>query len=143
MATRTITVTIPEDTYAHIEAQARESDRSVEDLIAQTLARSVSPPIEADLPPLVQAELRAMGDLSEDALSAIARSTANPDKVALYDRLIERRGAGSITAQEQRLLEELSMEADALMLRKAHAYALLQARGQSLPTLAELRRQRP
>jgi hypothetical protein len=140
---RSITVSLPEDLYDQLEARARTAARSVDEVVAQTLARSLPPSPEPDLPPAVQAELRAMEHLSDEALWAIARSTANDDKIALYDLLIERQNAGTLTAEGRRLLMELREEADALMLRKAHAYALLQSRGYTLPTLDELHTQTP
>ena len=142
MTVRTITVTVPEDVYAQLEAQARTTARSVDDLVTQTLAAQVLPPApEADLPPSVQAELQAMAQLSDDALWAIAGSTANEDKRALYDLLIERQNAGSLTTEGRHLLAQLREEADALMVRKAQAFVLLHSRGYSLPTLDELRTQ--
>ena len=140
---RSITVTLPEDLYDQLEAQARTAARSVDEMVAQTLARGLAPSPEPDLPPAVQAELQAMEQLSDEALWAIARSTANDDTVALYDLLIERQNAATLTTEGRRLLMELREEADALMLRKAHAYALLQSRGYTLPTLDELRAQTP
>ena len=140
---RSITVTLPEDLYDQLEAQARTAARSVDEMVGQALARSLPPSPEPDLPPAVQAELHAMEHLSDEALWAIARSTANDDKIALYDLLIERQNAGTLTVEGRRLLTELRDEADALMLRKAHAYALLQSRGYTLPTLDELHAQIP
>ncbi|HEY3227586.1 MAG TPA: hypothetical protein VGJ87_00110 [Roseiflexaceae bacterium] len=140
---RSITVTLPEDLYDQLEAQARTAARSVDEMVAQTLARSLPPSPEPDLPPAIQVELHAMEHLSDEALWAIARSTANDDKIALYDLLIDRQNAGTLTVEGRRLLTELRDEADALMLRKAHAYALLQSRGYTLPTLDELHAQIP
>ena len=143
MTVRTFTVTVPEDVYTQIEAQARSSSRSVDDLVAQTLTRGLAPAAEVDLPPSVQAELNAMEHLSDEALWAIARSRANDDKIALYDLLIARQNAGSLTTEGRRVLTQLHEEADALMVRKAHAYALLQNRGYTLPKLDELYTQTP
>ena len=137
MATRTITLTVSEDVYTQIEALARMTARSVEDFVEQSLTRSVSSLVDLDLPSLAQAELGAMEDLTNEALWAIVRSTANADRIALYDLLSERRDAGNITPEGERLLEHLSAEADALMLRVAHAYALLEARGQTLSAPAD------
>jgi len=95
------------------------------------------------LPPAIQAELNAMEQLSDEALWAIACSTANDDKIALYDVLIERQNAQTLTAEGRHLLTQLRDQADALMLRKAHAYALLQSRGYTLPSLDELHTQTP
>jgi hypothetical protein len=140
---RSITVSLPEDLYDQLEARARTAARSVDEMVAQTLARSLPPSAEPELPPAAQAELQAMEHLSDEALWAIARSTANDDKIALYDLLIERQNAGTLTTEGRRLLTDLREEADALMLRKAHAYALLQSRGYTLPTLDELHPQTP
>jgi len=99
MTGRTNTVTVPEDVYTQLETHARSSARSVDDLVAQTLAHGLPPTAEPDLPLAVQAELNAM--------------------------------------------EQLSDEADALMVRKAQAYAILHHRGYTLPTLDELHAQTP
>jgi hypothetical protein len=139
MAARTITVTVPEDIYAQLEAQARTTARSVDDLVTQTLVRALPPQVEGDLPPSVQVELQAMAQLSDEALWAIAGSTANDDKQALYDLLIERQNTGSLTTEGRRMLAQLREEVDALMVRKAHVYVLLHSRGYPLPRLDELR----
>jgi hypothetical protein len=47
-----------------------------------------------------------------------------------------------LTSEGQAWLDTLRDEADALMLRKAQAFALLKSRGHKLPTLDELRAQR-
>ncbi len=92
----------------------------------------LAPAAEPDLPPSVQAELNAMEHLPDEGLWAIARSRANDDKIALYDLLIARQNAGSLTPEGRRVLTQLREEADTLMVRKAHAYALLQSRGFTL-----------
>ena len=43
MAIRTTTVTVPEDIYVQLEAQARTTAQSVDDLVTQTLAQSMPP----------------------------------------------------------------------------------------------------
>ncbi|HEY52596.1 MAG TPA: hypothetical protein G4N94_03985 [Caldilineae bacterium] len=99
----------------------------------------MTPPVETDLPDDVQAELNAMAALSDDALWQIAQGTMNRDKEALYDLLLERFHAGGLTPEGREWLDDLREEADAMMLRKAHAYALLQSRGHELPALDDLR----
>lgn len=83
-----------------------------------------------------------MGRLSDDALLAIAGSTVNEDKQALYDLLIERQNTVPPTLEGRRVLAQLRDEADALMVRKAHAYALIHGRGRALPSPDDLRAQR-
>lgn len=140
---RTITVSVPENLYQQLEAEARTADQSVGDFVIRRLSRVLPPVPEPDLPPAVRVELTAMEQLSDDALWLIARGTANADKVAMLDVLLERKLAGELTPEGQQLLTQLREEADALALRKAHAYALLQHRGHVLPTFAELRDQHP
>jgi hypothetical protein len=143
MTMRTITITLPEAVYTVLEARARTSARSMDKVVGQTLTRALVLPPEGDLPPALQAELSAMEHLSDEALWAIARSTANDDKIALYDLLIERQRSGSLTMEGRKLLTQLLDEADTLMVRKAQAYALLHSRGYALPTLDELHSPQP
>ncbi len=139
MAVRTIPVHLPEDLYAHLAAQAQ----SVPHSRSTSWRRRPSPSgsqlrLMPSLSPALQAELEAMTQLSDDALWAIAGSTVNADKLALYDLLIERQNAGPLTPDGKQLLAQLRDEADALMVRKAHAYALLRQRGHTLPSLDDL-----
>jgi hypothetical protein len=143
MSVRTVTLKLPEHLYDQLETQARAATRSVDEIVVQSLARSLPPPMEKDLPLSLQTELEAMGHLSDEALWRIAESAMNRDKVALYDVLLERHQASTLTPEGQEWLTRLREEAEALMLRKAHAYALLQSRGHKLPTLEELHDQTP
>lgn len=133
------TVTLPESLYTRLSAQAQAADRSVDEFVLHNLLRVLPPSVEEDLPPRLQAELEAMAHLSDDGLWQLAQSVMNPDKVALYDLLLERQAAGELTSEGEEMLAQLREDGDALMLRKAHAYALLQSRGHRLPTLAQLR----
>lgn len=85
----------------------------------------------------MQTEFKAMEALSDEALWAIGQSRMNPDKVAMYDALLERDRDGTLTPEGRRWLTDLRQEADALMLRKAHAYLILQSRGRSLSYLTD------
>jgi hypothetical protein len=137
MATHTLTVTISEDLYDQVEEQARSTARSIDELVALALIRFVVPLRQLELSPLMEAELQAMEALSNEALWSIVRSTENADKIALYDLLSERNSNGRITPVGRKALDELNAEADALMLRVAHAYSLLQDRGQTPSTATE------
>ena len=136
MTTRTIEV--PEELYTQLEQRAHAAAQSVDAVVIRTLASSLPPAPEPDLPQAVQDELAAMEHLSDEALWAIARSTMNSDSLALYDVLRDRKEEGSLTPEGQQWFARLTQDADALALRKAHAYALLKSRGHQLPTLAEL-----
>ena len=137
----TLTLKMPDNLYIHLTTQAKTVARSVDEVIIQMLARHLPPVVEDDLPAPLQTELRVMEQLSDDALWSIAQSTLNPDKIALYDTLLERLHEQTLTPEGRAWLTRLREEADALTLRKAHAYALLKTRGHQLPSLEQLRAQ--
>lgn len=134
----TVTVKLPQYLYERLETQSQSVASSVDEIVVQTLARTLPPIVEKDLPQDLQVELAALEHLSDEALWQIAQSTMNRDKVALYDVLLDRHQAGALTPEGRKWLTRLREEAEALTLRKAHAYALLQSRGYKLPSLEEL-----
>ena len=79
-----------------------------------------------------------MEQLADSALWEVAGSTASSDTLALYDLLTQRQQDGMLTPQGQQWLELVRAEADLLMLRKAHAYALLKQRGHQVPVIEDL-----
>ena len=139
MTDHTITLTLPEHFYQCLQNQAQQTARSLSELVSQVLMQSLPPEVEKDLPPHSQAELESMAQLSDEVLWQIAQSTMNQDKVALYDVLLERHKACELTLIGREWLTQLREETERLMLRKAHAYALLKSRGHKLPTLDQLK----
>lgn len=113
------TVTLPPDLYKKLQRQAQTMRQSVDHLVEDALQRSLPPPVETTLPESLQNEFKAMEALSDDALWPIGQSMMNLDKVAMYDALLERNRAGTLTPEGRNWLTDLRYEADALMLRKA------------------------
>lgn len=138
MIERTITVTIPERLFLQLEAAARSSAHSLDAVVIQSLERSIPAHLSALLPGELQAELQVMEQLSDAALWAIASSTLAADQIASMDQLILLKQAGTITPSQQTVLTAQLDAADALMVRKAHAFVLLKIRGHHLPPLDEL-----
>ena len=138
MTNRTITVTIPEALYLQLEAASRSSAQSLDAVVAQSLERTILPHLASLLPARLRAELDVMVQLSDEALRAIALSLAPQERGTRLDDLIARKQDGSITLEQQAELTGLSAEAEALMVRKAHAFALLKSRGHALPPLDQL-----
>ena len=136
MTEHTVTLALPEELYRNLEAQAQVGAVTIDQVVLGTLRHHL-PPVEADLPAEIQAELRAMDYLSDDALWQIASASMNADKVALWDVLLERKQAGELTLEGQALLSRLRDEGEILTLRKAHAYILLKTRGHAIPTLKD------
>ena len=138
MTIRTLTVTIPETLYLQLEAAAQSSAQSLDAMVAQSLERSIPPHLATLLPLDLRTELDAMAQLSDEALRAIALSLAAPERGTRMDDLIARKQDGSITPEQQAELTGLSAESEALMVRKAHAFALLKSQGHTLPPLDQL-----
>jgi hypothetical protein len=95
-------------------------------------------PLPDDLPAAMRDALRALEKLSDSELQRVIHERMAAATVEEFDELREQRRAGQITGAEARRLNELTEHADLLMLRKAHAAALLKRRGQPVPTPAEL-----
>lgn len=138
MSGYTITMTLPNNLYERLQNRARAMKISVGEVVTETLIRSLPPLVESDLPLGLQSELRAMEHLSDEALWQIAEGTLNPEKAAFIEVLLERNREGTLTQEGHTWLTQLQGESQALTLRKAHAYALLQSRGYQLPSLEEL-----
>jgi len=96
------------------------------------------PPSLEQVPARFRADLQALHRLSDAVLWQVARSDLPEDKATLYEDLLEQNQRAGLSATEQETLENLREEADALMLRRTYAYALLKWRGQRLPTLDEI-----
>jgi hypothetical protein len=140
VSTHTIPVQLPQPLYRRLERLAELTQRSVEAVVAQTLASSL-PPLPDDLPEEMRAELIALEQLSDDALWEVARSMVAPEQSQQLSMLLEKNRRGVLSDEEQTGLEQLRGMADRLMLRKAYAYVLLKWRGYRLPTLASLEAQ--
>jgi hypothetical protein len=138
MTTHTLTVNLSEEIYRQLQERARSAAQPVDAVVVQALTQSLAPAVEEQLPPALRDELDAMGQLSDEALWAIARSVASPDTLAMYDLLIERKQEGSLTPEGQHWLEQVAQDTDYLMVRKAQAYVLLKQRGHVLPTRDQL-----
>jgi hypothetical protein len=140
MSNHTLKLTIPSELYQQLQTQAQTLSRPLSELAVQILFHHApKPPVEHDLPAAVQTEFTAMEGLSDEVLWQIAESQYNSDKLVLYDVLLDRNKNEQLTTEGRILLNQLREESELLMLRKAHAYALLKSRGHKLPTLDELR----
>ena len=131
MPAQTVTLTLPEPLYERAKEAARAVDRSLEQVLTQSIALSL-PALETDLPPDVRSELVALPLLSDDELWAIARSTMGERQQAHLEDLAEAQKHRSLTPAEQSDLAQLMDEAERMMLRKAEAYRLLARRGHTV-----------
>jgi hypothetical protein len=132
MLPETVTLHLPEALYRRLANTARATQRTLEDVLLHAV-RVGSPPDWEDVPPEFQSDLAQMDRLSDDELWQIVRLQQSATEVAPYDELLSRNQAGPLTNTERMELQDLRSAADRLMLRKAHAAALLRWRGHAVP----------
>ncbi len=136
----TVTLEVPPSVYHLAEQTAKATARRVEEVLADVLTTTA--PTTETLPPDVRAEIEALGEMSDEALWRVARSVFPRAQRRRYDELLKKNGAGALPPAEREELAHLRQASEWLMLRKAHAFALLKWRGHTLPALAELPRPR-
>jgi len=126
------TLHLPEALYRRLANNARATQRSLEEVLLHAV-RVGSPPAWEDVPPEYQSDLAQMDRLSDDELWQNVRAQQSALEVTPYDELLERNQAGPLTDAERMKLHDLRSAAERLMLRKAHAAALLRWRGHAVP----------
>jgi len=96
-----------------------------------------SPPGWDDAPAEFQADLAALDRLDDAALWRIARSGMTEAEMERYQELLDKNANDALVGEERDELVNLRVQADRLMLCKAHAAALLRWRGyQVLPAVS-------
>ena len=125
------TVSIPADLYRKAQQVAEQTARSADDVIRERLAGAFDP-FEIDLPADERAELKALNQLSDDALWTIAREQMPLAKQEQQAALMAKNSRGTITESEYNELSLLVEQGQRLALRKAEAMRLLLDRGHSV-----------
>ena len=129
-----ILLDLPEILYQRLVSAAKATQRPLEEVVIRAL-RVGSPPGWEDAPEEVQTELSTLDRLDDDSLYRVARERWSPEGVARYDELLERHADGQLSKEERGELAELREAHDRLVLRRAHAAALLRWRGRAAPLL--------
>lgn len=137
MTTKTITLQIPENIYTRLQQAARATRRTLDEVVLHAVQVG-SPPRWDDAPANYQADLAALDRLDDDTLWQVVRRRTSAETMARYQELLDKNAEETLTAAEREELTRLRMEAERLMLCKAHAAALLRWRGYSLPAAEDL-----
>ena len=132
MAIQNITLPIPEHLYLRFEQAAQATQQSVTDMLLHAVEVG-SPPRWDDVPAEFQLDLAALDRLDDSALWQIARSQTSDAEMDRYETLLQQNANDALLDAEREELVQLRYQADRLMLRKAHAAALLRWRGYQLP----------
>lgn len=137
MITKTITLQIPENIYTRLQQAARATRRTLDEVVLHAVQVG-SPPRWDDAPANYQADLAALDRLDDDTLWQVVRRRTSVETMARYQELLDKNAEETLTAAEREELTRLRMEAERLMLCKAHAAALLRWRGYSVPAAEDL-----
>lgn len=132
-----LTINLPEATFQRLAQLAELTHQPLAELVLQSITGNLPPTID-NTPADIQAELLAMQSLSADDLRKIAQSQIDPAQQERYLELLDHNQARSLTPAEQQELQQLSLAGDWLMLKKAHACALLRWLGQPIRDLTQL-----
>ena len=133
MAPQTINVELPEEVYRRLRDMAAVTQRSLEEVLVQTL-RGNLPLTPDDLPPAQHDLVAALAPSSDEALWAVAREPLSTTDWRRHQRLLRKAAAGTLTSAEERELAALREATDAFVTRRSVALALLKWRGHTLPT---------
>jgi hypothetical protein len=113
--------------YQKAQRMALTLRRSLEDVLVDAVATALPP-----LAGLAQDLADNLADLafqSDAELWKIARETLPPEHYLQADSLLAKKGRGTLTADEQKILERLTTDYESLILRRGQAAVLLQSRG--------------
>lgn len=137
MAQQTVNIELPEEVYQRARETAAATARSVEDVLAASIAISL-PPLERDLPPEIRAELGPMALLSAEELREISRDSLDHERQVRLEALAELQKTRPLNHAEKAELGDLVAQARRVMLHRAEARRLLALRGHTIPSgLAE------
>jgi len=130
-----ITVRFPKPVYRRLQRQAKVLKRSIDDVVVQTLNRAL--PLWFDMiPPDFEKKLAQLHDLPIAQLQRVAKSKLPLAKQRKLDRLLQKNSEVALTSQELAELDQVQLEANFFMLKKAQALVVLKSRGYRLPRLS-------
>jgi hypothetical protein len=125
--TQAVTIHLPDTLYERMRHAAQMQQRPLEKFVLDAVMAGA--PLLDDLPPELADEMAALALLNDTALWRVARRTLSSDQQGQLDMLLQKKGRGELSPEEQSLLDEMLAEYEQVMLTRAHAAVLLQQRG--------------
>ncbi len=129
---QTLALQIPDALYDRLCQTARAVQQPIEQIVLRALQLGAPPGLD-DIPIEFQESLAELDRFEDRELFAITGMKQSPQEFSRYETLLS---CGDRTNAEQQELDNLCFEADLLMLRKAHAAALLRWRGHTVSLAA-------
>ena len=139
---KTIILDLPESVLQHFEQVAAATQQPIEQLAIEQLVMQSAinnlPPMPSVSSPELQHELSQMQQQNVSTLRQIAESVVDLQQFERHSELLELNQTGALTLDERSELTTLRQAADALMIRKAYAWAVLKWQGVPIPTMDSL-----
>lgn len=132
MTTQTVTLDLPEPVIERLKQAADTMQRSVEEIIEQTIQGNL-PPALSDVPLALQAEADILQGADSQALWQIAQEQMPKSQWERHEELLGKKQDSLLSESEQEELGGLRESADLFVLRRSYALALLKWRGHALP----------
>ncbi len=125
-------ILVPDELYERLSTAAAAARRPIEEIAARALSAGL-PPVADDVPASIRAKLRRLESADDEALWATWHSRVPSTASSRHHALLQKKADGLLTAAERKELTQLRRSADQLMLKRAHAAALLRWRGHAVP----------
>ncbi|MFZ1756080.1 MAG: hypothetical protein WBO46_16780 [Caldilineaceae bacterium] len=133
---QTIQIELAEPVYRRLQRASELTYRPIDEILSSALTVALGLP--PDLPAESQAELAAMGMLSDAGLWAASESTLSPAQQRRLRQLNHAAGERKLSSSEEREQAQLLELYQRSVLQRAQALALLAYRGYDLPERADL-----
>ena len=131
-----ITITLPESIYRQMEKLSQAKRRSVAEEVVAVVSAAL-PEETGQLPADLATELNDLEQLGDADLWRAAQMTAPGEKTDRMQLLVEKQQLEGLTAAEKEEAELLSHFFNRIMLVRAKAAVLLQARGHDISQLID------
>jgi len=136
MGHQKITIALPEKVYQKIEQLSQIKNSSIAEELVSLIAAAL-PEETGELSTSLEPTLQDLEHLSEADLRRAAKMTAPPEKTNRMQLLLQKQQLTDLTQMESEEMELLSRFFNRIMLVRAKATVLLQARGQDISQLAK------
>ncbi len=128
-----ITLNLPDKVFQPVQRTSEAMNQTVEEILLNALQASL--PSLDGLPPDMVANLMALETLDDEVLRQVMAESVSPDAQRQIHALLVKKQENSITREAEAKLAECQHQADLVMLRKAHAAALLRFRGRRVRSI--------
>jgi hypothetical protein len=125
-------ILVPDELYERLQREAAAARVPIEDVAAKALATGLPPGLD-DIPVRHRDALRRLETLPSGDLWDVLRERFPDESTARQADLLDRNSREVLSPKERTELRRLGNAANRLMLRRAHAAALLRWRGHTVP----------